>query len=66
MTKSEFIDWKNSQVTQEILKAIYQRVELGRDELESTAGFEPLLDSQRVGRLAAYRDILNVSYEEFE
>lgn len=62
MIKSEFVDWKNNPVTQEIFSIIRSSISDGRDELE--AGPDPVYAAKVVGKLAAYRAILDISFEE--
>lgn len=63
MTRDEFVDWKNSLVTQEIFGEIEKLIKDGRDELEATAGINSIQDAKNVGKIKALRDILDISFE---
>lgn len=64
MTKAEFIDWKSHAVTQEIFNIIKSHITEGRDELE--AGPDPQYAAKVIGKLAAYRAVLDISFEDNE
>lgn len=64
MTKTEYLDWKSSPATQEVLQEIRDRIEGLKGELAGDAGKDPLVDRWRVGAISAFNDILNFYYDE--
>lgn len=63
MNKSDFIDWKRHPVTQVVFSQLNQRIEDLRGMLGDSAGVNPVQDSQFVGAIQAYKDIVNIDYE---
>lgn len=63
MNKSDFIDWKRHPVTQVVFSQLNQRIEDLRAMLGDSAGVNPVQDSQFVGAIQAYKDIVNIEYE---
>ena len=66
MTSSDFTDWKRHPITQGVFIEIERLMEYGRYELGVTAGVDPVMDSRKVGKIAAYQDILDLTFEEVE
>ena len=66
MNSSDFADWKRSPITQLIFSEIEKMIEYGKEELALTAGEDSVADSRRAGKLIAYRDILDISFEEMK
>lgn len=66
MNSADFNDWKRHPITQGLFNEIERLLEYGKDELAATAGEDPALDSRKVGKIAAYRDILDITFEEVE
>ena len=64
MTKEDFIDWKSNPVTKEIYRTLEQRVHEIQELLGDTAGLNSLQDREYVGAIKAYRDVLDIQYEE--
>jgi len=63
MTKSEFIDWKKSNVTQVIFARLKDRVENLKENLIFSAGQNPIQDAAISGSIRAYLDLLNIDFE---
>jgi hypothetical protein len=63
VNKSDFIDWKRHPVTQVVFSQLNQRIEDLRGMLGDSAGVNPVQDSQFVGAIQAYKDIVNIDYE---
>lgn len=66
MNSSDFADWKRHPITQLIFSEIERMIEYGKEELALTAGEDSGTDSKRVGKLIAYRDILDISFDEMK
>ncbi len=64
ISKAEFIDWKNHPVTKDVVKQLQQRVEQLYEMLGSSAGINSIQDSQYVGAIKAYKDVIQLDYEE--
>lgn len=64
MNSSDFADWKRHPITQLIFMEIERMIAYGKEELALTAGEDSVVDSKRVGKLIAYRDILDISFDE--
>ena len=63
MNKADFLDWKRHPVTQVVFSQLNQRIEDLRSMLGDSAGVNPVQDSQFVGAIQAYKDIVNIEYE---
>ena len=63
MNKSDFIDWKRHPVTQVVFSQLNQRINDLRTMLGDSAGVNPVQDSNFVGAIQAYKDIVNIEYE---
>lgn len=66
ITKDDFIQWKSEPVTKRIMELIATKINVGMEELSHCAGSNPITDREYVGKLAAYRDILGVSFYDLE
>lgn len=64
MTKTEFIDWKQHPVTQNVFSQLTARVQNIQEILGQSAGTNPAQDREFVGAVKAYNDILNMDFEE--
>lgn len=58
------MDWKAHPVTKAIMEGFRQRIRAVEEELGQIAGVEPSNDRFKVGAIAGYLDILNVSFDE--
>jgi len=63
VNKADFIDWKRHPVTQVVFSQLNQRINDLRAMLGDSAGVNPVQDSNFVGAIQAYKDILNIEYE---
>lgn len=63
MNKADFIDWKRHPVTQVVFSQLNQRINDLRAMLGDSAGVNPVQDSNFVGAIQAYKDIVNIEYE---
>ena len=63
MNKADFIDWKRHPVTQVVFSQLNQRISDLRAMLGDSAGVNPVQDSNFVGAIQAYKDIVNIEYE---
>jgi hypothetical protein len=63
VNKADFIDWKRHPVTQVVFSQLNQRIDDLRAMLGDSAGVNPVQDSQFVGAIQAYKDIVNIEYE---
>lgn len=66
MNKQDFLDWKRHPVTQLIYAQLASLVEQGKEELVTTAGADPVLDARKAGKITAFQDILETSFEDIE
>ncbi len=66
MTKSDLIDWKRHPVTQVVFSQLTQRIADIQEILGEQAGINPAQDREYVGAVKAYKDIINIEYEEGE
>lgn len=66
VTKEDFIDWKAQPVTKRLYAAIQYWIEVGKEELSVSAGSDPLIDKERVGKLNAYRELLDLKFDSLE
>lgn len=63
MTRSDFIDWKNSPLTSELFARIKAHISGLQYELGVSAGIDPRQDAIKVGAIQAYTDILDIEFE---
>ena len=63
MNKADFIDWKRHPVTQVVFSQLNQRINDLRAMLGDSAGVNPVQDSNFVGAIQAYKDIVNIEYD---
>jgi hypothetical protein len=64
MTKSDFVDWKTSPVSQLFFKSVNENIKGLELELGLSAGIDPLSDRTKVGAIRAYRDVLEMDWFE--
>ena len=64
MNKADFVDWKRHPVTQVVFSQLTARVLELQEILGQRAGENPATDRMYVGAINAYKDILNMDYEE--
>jgi|TARA_R110000868_G_scaffold388157_1_gene656954 hypothetical protein len=63
VNKADFVDWKRHPVTQVIFSQLNQRINDLQAMLGDSAGVNPVQDSQFVGAIKAYKDMVNIEYE---
>jgi hypothetical protein len=66
VNKADFVDWKRHPVTQVIFSQLNQRINDLQAMLGDSAGVNPVQDSQFVGAIKAYKDMVNIEYEDEE
>lgn len=64
MTRSDFIDWKNSSITKALFSALSSNIEGLKEELAYGAGENTRSDAIKVGAIQAYRDVLEADWFE--
>ena len=64
VSKEEFLDWKNSHVTQEVFQVILTRIQDAKDILGATAGDDPVADRYLVGMIRAFNELMEISYDD--
>lgn len=64
ISKSEFIDWKNSPVTEQVFKLLQQRKDALVESLAETAGLNPIQDRYYAGYIAALNEVLLADWDE--
>jgi hypothetical protein len=63
LNKQDFVDWKRHPVTQVVFSQLQERVQNLYEMLGSSAGQDPVQDSQFVGGIKAYKDMLDIEYD---
>lgn len=66
MNRSDFTDWKRHPVTQVVFSQLSQRIFDLQEILSEQAGANPVQDREYVGAIKAYKDMVNIEYEEQE
>ncbi len=66
MNKNDFTDWKRHPVTQVVFSQLTQRIADIQEILSEQAGANPIQDREFVGAIKAYKDMVNIEYEEGE
>lgn len=66
MTKEDFNDWKRHPITISIFAHLESLIQEGKDELALQAGSVPFLDARKGGKIAAFQDVLDMSFSETE
>jgi hypothetical protein len=65
VTKDEFSDWLRNPVTKTLIEHIEEQVEQAKETLADSAGINPLADSNLVGGIAAFREVIDWKPEYF-
>lgn len=63
ITKEEFLQWKNSLITNEVFGQIRRQIQLATSDLVGSAGIDPDRDRYLCGMIKAWSDILEIDYE---
>jgi hypothetical protein len=66
VNKKDFYDWKRHPVTQIIFSQLNQRIEDLQEILGESAGKNQIQDIEFVGAIKAYKDLINIEFEEEE
>jgi len=66
MNRSDFTDWKRHPVTQVVFSQLNQRIFDLQEILSDQAGANPVQDREYVGAIKAYKDMVNIEYDEQE
>jgi len=66
VNKADFIDWKRHPVTQIVFSQLTQRIQDVQEILSEHAGVNPVQDREYVGAIKAYKDMINIEYEDQE
>lgn len=66
MNRSDFTDWKRHPVTQVVFSQLNQRIFDLQEILSDRAGASPIQDREYVGAIKAYKDMVNIEYDEQE
>lgn len=64
MTKDDFVNWKNNEVSRLVFAMQRDLIERTQDTLGGSAGLDPLQDRFLVGYIKGLQEILNASVEE--
>ena len=64
MNSNDFSDWKRHPVTQVIFSQLTQRILDIQEILSEHAGVNPVQDREYVGAIKAYKDMVNIEYED--
>lgn len=66
MNKADFIDWKRHPVTQVVFSQLKERINTLYEMLGESAGQNPVQDSRFSGAIQAYKDMLQIDFEDNE
>lgn len=66
ISKSEWTDWKQHNITRAYIQASFERIEESKEILANTAGQDPIQDSFMRGFIAAYREMLDFRVEDVQ
>ena len=64
VTREEFLQWKDSPVTKAVMATVEYRIEEAKEILAASAGVEPDADRMCVGMIRAFREVLDISFED--
>lgn len=66
MNHAEFIDWKRHPITQVVFSQLESRIQEMQEILGASAGINPTQDREFVGAIKAYKDMVNIDFDEEE
>lgn len=66
ITKDEYVEWQNNNVTKAYMEACLTRLDDAKDILVNQAGLDSDQDNFYRGFIHAYREMLNFTIEDFE
>lgn len=65
VTKSEFLDWKQSRVSKEVFRILESRIQSLQEALGNGVAYgNEVAYADHVGRIQAYRDMLEIEFED--
>jgi hypothetical protein len=64
LRKEEFDEWRDHPVTRAVILKLKEYQETFMLSLAEDAGIDPLNDRYRVGRIHAYAELANITFEE--
>ena len=64
MNREQFLEWKENKVTQAVMLAVVNRVELAKEEL--VASDNPAYDQFVRGMIRAFREVLDVNLDDVQ
>jgi len=66
ITKSEWNDWKQDNITRAFFQATMERIEDTKEILSTSAGLDQMSDNFYRGFLAAYREMLDFKVDDID
>lgn len=66
MNKADFVDWKRHPVTQVVFSQLQERIQSLYEMLGDSAGQNSVQDARFSGAIQAYKDMLNIEFENDE
>lgn len=66
MNNADFVDWKRHPVTMVVFSQLTERIQSLYEMLGDSAGSNPVQDARFSGAIQAYKDILNIEFEDKE
>ena len=66
ISTSDFSNWKQDGVTEAVMTALFNRVELCKEHLAVNAGLDSNEDNRIRGYIQALRDMLQISFDDVQ
>lgn len=66
MNKADFLDWQRHPMTTIVFSQLRERIQTLQNMLGDSAGLDPVQDSRFSGAIQAYKDMLNIDFEDNE
>lgn len=64
VSKDDFLQWKESEITKLLFRRTEETIQQFKDILGDQAGLNSVHDAQMVAMIRAYRNVLEVTFEE--
>lgn len=65
VSKNEFLEWKSNSITQEVFRILESRIQVLQEALGNGVAYgNESAYADHVGRIQAYRDVLEIDYED--
>lgn len=65
VSKNEFLEWKSNSITQEVFRILESRIQVLQEALGNGVAYgNESAYADHVGRIQAYRDVLEIEYED--